>query len=46
MNSLFSWTRENEAIYFVQVDRLNNTGSTTINTMMTPISVIPSVEPA
>ena len=34
------------AIYFVQVERLNNTGRTTINTMMTPISVIPSVDPA
>ena len=34
------------AIYFVQVERLNNTGKMTINTMMTPISVIPSVDPA
>ena len=34
------------AIYFVQVERRNNTGKTTINTMMTPISVIPSVDPA
>ena len=34
------------AIYFVQVERLNNTGKTTINTMMTPISVIQSVDPA
>jgi len=34
------------AIYFVQVERLNNMGKTTINTMMTPISVIPSVDPA
>jgi hypothetical protein len=33
-------------IYFVQVERRNNTGKTTINTMMTPISVIPSVDPA
>ncbi len=34
------------AIYFVQVERLNNTGITTINTMMTPITVIQSVDPA
>ena len=33
-------------IYFVQVERLNNTGNTTINTMMTPINVIQSVDPA
>ena len=34
------------AIYFFQVERLNNTGNTTINTMMTPINVIQSVDPA
>ncbi len=33
-------------IYFVQVERLNNTGNTTIKTMMTPINVIQSVDPA
>jgi hypothetical protein len=37
---------ELRAIYFVQVERLNNTGKTTINTMMTPINAIPSVDPA
>ncbi len=36
----------NEDNYFVHVERLNNTGSTTINTMMTPINVIQSVDPA
>jgi len=36
----------NEDHYFVHVERLNNTGSTTINTITTPINVIQSVEPA
>jgi len=36
---------EKRVNYFVQVERLNNTGRTTINTMMTPINVIQSVDP-
>jgi len=32
--------------YFIQVERLNSTGMTTISTITTPISVIQSVEPA
>ena len=32
--------------YLVHVERLNSTGRTTISTMMTPISVIQSVDPA
>ncbi len=34
------------AVHFVQVARLSNTGITTIRTMMTPINVIQSVDPA
>ena len=38
--------RSARTIYFVQVERLNNTGNTAINTITTPISVIQSVDPA
>jgi len=36
----------NQENYFVQVERLNSTGTTMIITMMTPINVIQSVDPA
>jgi hypothetical protein len=37
---------DDDNYYFVQVERLNNTGITTINTIITPINVIQSVDPA